>query len=297
MPKTSPTPQRRLPSKARIIIASLGDFAVDLILPTAIFALLAPTGLSDVLRLTIGGFFVGAKACAGRVSALDESVHGTFARSLLIGILIAAVCTVVTVATHLGSGSDLLAAGLGTGVLVVFQGINLARSWHRLDGFALLVMVELAATIVLTTISNDARFILIRPSFYTAIAGIYVLVTVWTAQPFMMQVTKPMAAAGDPVRAEAFDRAGRESPRFLRVEREMTIGIAVVLLAESVLRVLTVLSHSASGILAASLWSHVPGIGLFVVYFVLMKLLFIPRASREVDAFMPSTDAAARVNR
>lgn len=288
MPEIPVAVQGASTSKAKMIVVGLADFAVDLLLPTAIFALLTPTRLSAVLRLTIGGFFVAAKACAGTVSVALGSGHGSFGRPFLVGTAIAAVCTALTVVTRLAGGSDLLAIILGSGVFVVVQGIQLVCRWRGLDGFALLVMVELAATIVLISISSDPRFILVRPSFYTAIAGVYVLTTAWTARPFMMQVSKPIATVGDPARAEAFERAGRESPRFRRAEQAMTIALAAVLFVESVLRAVTVL-HAAGSILAASLWSQVPGIGLFVVYFAVMKLVFIPRAAREVDAFMPKS--------
>jgi hypothetical protein len=205
--------------------------------------------------------------------------------------LIAVACTAVTVSISLTRGSDALAIGLGAAVLVVIQGVNLVRTWRRLDSFALLVLVELTATIVLTSVSHDPRFVLIRPSFYTAIAGVYVLTTVWAARPFMMQVSKPMAAGGDPVRAEAFERAGRESPRFRRAEQAMTAGLAVVLLAEAVLRVVTVMSHPASDVLASSLWSQILAVGLFVVYFAVVRLVFVPRASRAVDNLMPTKRA------
>ena len=283
-PTATPHP---LPSKAQVIVASLADFAVDLVLPTMIYLLLAPTGLSPLVRLTIGGFFVAAKACAGRVSAPGEQEgHMNFRRAFVIGALIAAVCSVVTIATTKEGRSDSQAILLGTGVLVIIQGINLLRSRRRLDGFALLVLVELAATIVLTSVNNDPRFVLIRPSFYTTIAGVYALTTVWTERPLMMQVTKTIAAGGDPVRADAFERAGRESPRFRRAEQAMTIGLALVLFAEAALRIVTVLSHPASDVLAASLWSQAGSIGLFVIYFAIIRLVFVPRASREVDALM-----------
>jgi hypothetical protein len=288
MSETPLTTPAALPSKAKVILTSLIDFGLDLLLPTAIFALLAPTGLSAALRLTIGGFFVAAKACAGRVFAPDEPGHATFKRSFGVGVLIAVACTVVTVATNRAGGSDQMAILLGTGILVVVQGIHLVREWRTLDGFALLVLVELAATVVLTSISNDPRFILIRPSFYTAIAGVYALATVWTARPLMMQVTKPMAAAGDPVKAEAFERAARESLRFRRTEQAMTVGVAIVLIAEAVLRVFVVMSHPGSSIVVASLQSHVPGIVLFAIYFAVMKLVLIPRARQEVEAFLPA---------
>ena len=117
------------------------------------------------------------------------------------------------------------------------------------------------------------------------------LTTVWASRPFMMQVSKPMAAGGDPVRAEAFERAGRESPRFRRTEQAMTLGLAIVLLAEAALRVVVVMSHPASEVLASSLWSQISAVGLFVVYFAVVRLVFVPRASREADALLPTNRA------
>jgi hypothetical protein len=289
MSKISTTPAQHLPSKARILANALVDVAIDLILPTAVYALLAPTRLSAVIRLTIGGFFVAAKACAGRVSAAGESEgHVNFKRAIAGSALIASVCTAVTITTTKEGGSDSLAILLGTSVLVIVEGVNLFRGRRRLDGFALLVLLELAATIVLTSVNNDPRFVLMRPSFYTTIAAVFVLTTVWTARPFMMQVTKVVAAGGDPARAEAFERAGRQSPRFRRAEQAMTIGLALVLFAEAALRIVTVLSHPASDVLVSSLWSQVGSIGLFAIYFAVVKLVFVPRASREVDALMPT---------
>jgi hypothetical protein len=282
------TPAQPLPSKARLLANALLDFAIDLVLPTAVYMLLAPTQLSAVIRLTIGGFFVAAKACAGRVSAPGESAgQSHFGRAFAIGALIAALCSTVTIATRLAGGSDSLAIILGTLVLVTTEGVRLLRGRRRLDGFALLVVVELAATIVLTSVSNDPRFVLLRPSFYTAIAGVYVLTTAWTVRPLMMQVSKPMAAGGDPVRADAFERAGRESLRFRHAEQAMTIGLAIVLFAEAALRVVTVMSHPTSDVIASSVRSQVGSIGLFVIYFAVIRLVFVPRASREVDALMP----------
>lgn len=281
-----------LPSKAHILMHALLDFAIDLLLPTAVYVLLAPTRLSAVVRLTIGGFFVAAKACAGRVAAPGQpETPAHFGRAFVAGALIALLCTAVTVVTRLFGGSDSLAIVLGTLVLVTIESMNLLRGRRQLDGFAILVLIELVATIVLTSVSNDARFVLLRPSFYTAIAGIYVLTTARSPRPLMMQVSKPMAAGGDPVRAEAFERAGRESPRFRRTEQAMTAGLGMVLLAEAALRVITVLTRPAKDLLALSLWSQLPGIALFVVYFAIARLVFVPRASREVDAFMPTHPA------
>ena len=110
--------------------------------------------------------------------------------------MVAAVATGVTLGVRAAGFSDGTAIGAGTVLLAVTQGAHMVRSHRKLDGIALLVLLELAATIVLTLISNSPRFILVRPSFYTALAGFYVLSTVWAERPLMMQVTKPMATEG-----------------------------------------------------------------------------------------------------
>jgi hypothetical protein len=148
------------------------------------------------------------------------------------------------------------------------------------------VLGEVAISVVLVTISTDARFILVRPAFYTAIAGGYAIVTCWTAQPFMMEVTRPIAAGGDPLRAAAFDRAWTTSAAFRRVELAMTFGLGLVLLAEAVLRVVAVYTQPADAVVHASLISQVPAAVLFVGYLVVVRVFAVPVASREVDQEM-----------
>jgi hypothetical protein len=277
-------------SKVRILAAALTDGAIDLVLPTAVYFLLAPTHLSAIVRLTIGGYFVAAKASAGHLSLNGEASeqHRGFFRAFAFGAAVAALATAVTLGVRTAGYPDGAAIAAGTVLLAVMQGAHMVRSHRKLDGMALLVLLELAATILLTLISNSPRFILIRPSFYTAIAGFYVLSTVWAERPLMMQVTKPMATEGDPVRAEAFERAGRESVRFRHAEQGMTASLGIVLLSEAVLRVFTVWSHPESDVLVSSLQSQAWGVGLFVLWFAVVRLVFVPIASREVDSFMPS---------
>jgi hypothetical protein len=280
-------------SKARIFLRAIADAAIDLLLPTAIYFLLSRTHLSAIVRLTIGGYFVAAKASAGHVSRDDAIAQQfDFAKAFAIGAAIAGAATAVTLGVRASGFSDAAAIGAGTVLLALAQGVTIIKSHRKLDGLAILVLLEMAATIILTAISNSPRFLLVRPSFYTAIAGFYVLSTVWSARPFMMQVSKPMATGGDPVRAEAFERAARESIRFRRAEQGMTAGLGIVLLAEAILRVWTVWSHPESSVLKSSLQSQLWGISLIVLWFAVVKLFFVPAASREVDSFMP-TEAPA----
>lgn len=274
--------------RARVLAAAAVDIAIDLLLPTAVYFLLSPTRLSAVVRLTIGGYFVAAKAGAGHLSTDDATAqHRGFLQTFAFGAVIAVMATAVTLAVRAAGHSDMAAITAGTVLLALVQGVRLMRGHRKLDGFALLVLVELAATIILTSISNTPRLLLIRPSFYTAIAGFYVLSSLWDERPLMMQITKPMATEGDPVRAEAFERAGRESVRFRRAEQGMTAGLGIVLLAEALLRVWTMWSHPLSDVIVSSLQSQVLGIGLFVVWFVFIKVVWVLVASREADSFMP----------
>ncbi len=64
--KLKPQLQADAVSKSRVITANLVDIAVDLLLPTAVYLLLAPTHLAVAIRLTMGGFLVAGKAAAGR---------------------------------------------------------------------------------------------------------------------------------------------------------------------------------------------------------------------------------------
>src|SRR6201995_6027690 len=85
------------PAKVRILAGAAIDIAIDLLLPTVIYVLLSPTRLSAIVRLTIGGYFVAAKAGAGHLSKDDEiAEHKGFVQIFLLGAAIAVGATVVT---------------------------------------------------------------------------------------------------------------------------------------------------------------------------------------------------------
>ncbi|ADP82336.1 VC0807 family protein [Pseudofrankia inefficax] len=266
--------------KARILAFSLVDIVVDLLLPTVVYAALAPTGRSAAVRLTVGGFAVAAKSVTGEV----RDAEGAGRRSrVLAGVAVAALAGAVTLVAAYAGASDTWAIVAGT-VALGLGAVPLLSRRRRIDGFALLVLVEVAMSVALVTVSTDPRFILVRPAFYTAVAGVYAIITCWTARPLMMEVSRPMAAGGDPVRAAAFDRAWTTSGVFRRVEQAMTFGLGIVLLLEALLRVALVYSHSRSDLFHASVASQLPGLVLFVGYLVAIRLFAVPIASREVDA-------------
>ncbi len=274
-------------SKLRVVAASLADLVIDLLLPTLVYVLLAPTHLAVAIRLTLGGFVMAAKATTGQsISGSDQGRPANQKTRIALaaaGAAAAGAVTVIMTAAGAGTTASIVA---GTVVIAISSALLLRADHRQLDSFAILVLAELAISVVITLVSSDPRFVLARPAVYTAIAGIYMFTTL-RGKPFMMQITRPIAAGGDPVRADAFDRAWSASARFRTAERGMTISLGIVLLAEAVLRVVTVYSQPEHAVLKASLLSQAPAIGLLVLWFIIARLAFVPRASKEVDALMP----------
>ncbi|HEY1671610.1 MAG TPA: VC0807 family protein [Streptosporangiaceae bacterium] len=284
---TVTAPSRPAVSKLRVVAASLADLVIDLLLPTLVYVLLAPTHLDVAIRLTLGGFVMAAKATTGQsISDTDQSRPANRKTRIALAAGGAAAACAVTVTMSAAGAGTTASIVAGTVVIAISSALLLRADHSHLDGFAILVLAELVISVVITLVSSDPRFVLARPAIYTAIAGVYMFTTV-RRKPFMMQITRPIASGGDPVRAEAFDRAWSESARFRMAERAMTITLGIVLLAEAVLRVATVYSQPEHAVLKASLLSQAPAIGLLVLWFIIARLAFVPLASKEVDVLMP----------
>ncbi|MCK2244783.1 MULTISPECIES: VC0807 family protein [unclassified Crossiella] len=260
----------------------IGNLAVDLLLPTVVLLALAPTGMPAAVRLAIGGTLLSGKAIGGRLES------GEFRWRL--ALVAALVPSVVILGCYLGGFGDVLSMVLGavlSGLIVLadlVRGKARARSGPRVDVFAVLVLVEVAAGVVLTSISGDARFVLARMSMYLAIGGIVVLATTWTDRPLMRTVLKPVASQGDPSRAEAFERTWLRSGRFRALYRAMTAGLGVVLIADAVLRIVIIYSQSADAVVESSLTSQSPLIILLGLWFVAGRGFAVPRARRLLEA-------------
>ncbi|WP_405056078.1 hypothetical protein OG474_25450 [Kribbella sp. NBC_01505] len=274
-----PEPTKR--QKVIWISTTIANLAVDLLLPTLILIALAPTGLSAALRLSIGGALLSGKAIGGRI----ESGEFRWRLALIAGLLpVAAI-----VGSHLagaGTTASMVAGAMVAGVIVVADLVRnrLRAEGRRIDAFAVLVLIEVLVSIVVTSISGDARFVLARTSLYLAVGGIFALATTWTDRPMMRSVLKPVAAKGDPERAEAFERVWTRSREFRGLYRAMTFGLGVVFLADAVLRVVIIYSQPADDITQTSLTSQTPLIVLLLVWFVASRALAVPRAERLLDA-------------
>ena len=166
-------------------------------------------------------------------------------------------------------------AGLATAAHALFTTVRKGK----LDGIGALVVLEIALSLVLLAVTRDPRIVLLKPSFYTALAGIFLLGTCLTGKPFTIDVTRPMAIGGDPSRAPAVDAAAAHSAGFRRVHMQLTAVWGVIWLAESVVRGWIVLVTDVStGVLA----SQVPGL-VALVAGILYSRSRVPALRRYVD--------------
>lgn len=270
----------RRTAKARILAASLLDVVVDVLVPLVVTLLLTTVDVTSYLALAAGGVVIGAKAALGRIAEWRLDRHAVIVGAVMVvGLVLLFGLPALGVADVVAAA----AAAVVTAVPVLASIVD-----RRSDGIGLLVLAEIAASVVITLVSDDPRFVLARPAVYTAVAGVFALVTCVRGRPLMLDATKPMAAAGDPVRGEAFEAAWQQSAAFRRVERAMTAGLGGVLIAEAVLRVVVVYASSDPDVVVTGLLAQVPAVALFVVYALAVRVLAVPRARAIVDGLVPA---------
>ena len=157
-----------------------------------------------------------------------------------VGALVDAIAPTVTFfALHALGAPTVAALVVGSLVALVSTIVNTVRR-KRLDGVGLLVLAEIGASILLQILVRDPRLLLIKPSFYSGIGGIYLLFTAFGERPLTYEGARPMATKGDPERAVAYERAWRCSPAFRALHRGATLGWAAAFLADALLRVIMV---------------------------------------------------------
>lgn len=172
----------------------------------------------------------------------------------------------------------LTAGGLAAGATTL---VNTIRR-RRLDAIGTLVLLELAASVVMLVTLRDSRLMLVRPSFYTGIAAVYLVFSVLRGHPLSVDGAKPMAAKDGAKRLAAYERAWKESEEFRRTHAIVTLLFAAALLADSLLRVLIVYRYP----LEKSAWlSNVPHLAA-IALIVAASALAGRRFSRMVDEQM-----------
>jgi hypothetical protein len=173
----------------------------------------------------------------------------------------------------------LTGAGLLTGAHAFWATIRRGR----IDGIGVLIVCELALTVVLLVVSDDPRWVLLKPSFYTAAAAIYLYVSCFVGRPVVYEAATPLATDGDPQRLEAYHAAWENSAPFRSRERAITAVFGTALLIEAVLRGVVVFSLPVDRVGESVLAGSAPGAVLIIAALVYTKMQ-VPMLQRVVDA-------------
>jgi intracellular septation protein A len=118
----------------------------------------------------------------------------------------------------------------------VTAGLRIAYVWlrdRRLDGFAAFMLVEFGVGLGFALLSGDARFLVAKESFSTAIAGLIFLGSCCVGRPMVWHAAVRFQPAARP----HLDRLWRTEPAFRRGFRVLTLGWGAGLLAEAAARV------------------------------------------------------------
>lgn len=168
---------------------------------------------------------------------------------------------------------------LGSAVAIVSTVVNTVRR-GKIDGVGVLVFLEMAVSIGLLFWLKDPRLILVKPSFYSGIAAIYLIVSACSEEPLSFEASEPMATKGDAVRVAAWRKAWRDVPKFRRAHKLLTLGWGLAAMTDAVLRVVVVYRFPVE---RAAWLAHLPHVAAIAVMLG-VSVLFGRWAGRLVDA-------------
>ncbi|TJZ46281.1 hypothetical protein FCH28_26780 [Streptomyces piniterrae] len=106
------------------------------------------------------------------------------------------------------------------------------------NGLALLILIVNIASLVVSTMSGDARLMLAKDSGVSSMVGIAVIISVFMGRPLMTAGLKPWVTKGSAAGNAAWDRLIAESAPFRRAERRFSLIWGTVLLVECVAKVI-----------------------------------------------------------
>lgn len=149
------------------------------------------------------------------------------------------------------------------GALLAAARIGWVAVLHRtFDGFAALLTAVLAVGLVLSFVSGDTRFILVKESFGTAAAAVVLLATA-RRNPLVLVAVR---AGSKPEKRAEIDRLCAEVPRFRRSFSLMSVVWGIALLLEAAARVPLVYLLSADVMAGLSVVLLLVVIGLLSVW-------------------------------
>ena len=193
--------------------------------------------------------------------------------SLFVNIGLPAVA--IQVLTHMGVA--LLYAIVASSIFPLAELLLSVRRRGRADVISLLTLVLLAISAVVALLGNDPRYVLVRDSALTSVAGLFFLSTLLRRRPIMFELSRETMAGAT---AEQWEERWQTQPGFRRAMISLTVAWGVGLILDSILRVVAALVLSPATTVIVS-----PVIAVFVFGgLILYTIAYIRIARRNAGA-------------
>jgi hypothetical protein len=164
---------------------------------------------------------------------------------------------------HWLGASDYVALLAGS-VVALARVLWVAARARKFDMFAAVMLGVFLVGLGLSFLTGSPKFLLVKESFGTGIAGLAFVVSCFVGRPLIYHAALRMQE-GDPARVADFEQKWTELPQFRRNFRIMSAAWGAGLLFDAIVRVPLVLSLSTSAAVTASTV-------LFVATMVLLAL-------------------------
>ena len=165
--------------------------------------------------------------------------------------------------------SDALALGASAAIALVVTIVNTIRR-KKLDAIGILVIIEIVLSIALFLWLKDRRLILAKPSFYSGVAAIYLIIMAFRPKPMNYDTIRNLGSDGDPRRAAAIDAAWEENPKFRTAVRTAEVGWGLAFLADSILRVIIIFNTEPDRAVWLSNIPHIAAIAIIIAFSAVM---------------------------
>ncbi|MFE1251925.1 VC0807 family protein [Streptomyces sp. NPDC058735] len=132
------------------------------------------------------------------------------------------------------AGVDEMAALLLSGSAPALHTLHTAVRHRKLDAVGVFTVALLVVSALASLLTSDPRIALARNGLFTALAGVWLLITLFTARPFTYQALRTLM----PGRSAKLEQLWESDATFRRVWRGLTTLWAIGLLCDALLRVI-----------------------------------------------------------
>jgi TctA family transporter len=185
---------------------------------------------------------------------------------------------------HWLGASDYVALLCGS-VAALARVLWVAARNRKFDVFAAVMLGVFLVGLGLSFLTGSPKFLLVKESFATGIAGLAFVVSCFVGRPLIYHAALRMQE-GDPAMAEEFEQKWHDLPGFRRNFRIMSAAWGAGLLLDAIVRVPLVLSLTTSTAVTAST-------ALFIATMVLLSLWNV-RFVKRIQSDAAESDAAAQ---